>query len=120
MTKLAAMPIYGKNPLKILFSGTKGPMTLRLGMQLPGRRPNKVCSNDDLGLTMTFFIARSNLFPSTFIWENIYFFRKMLGRHLVEETYNKSKFCPQGLVCPCPGAIRKNNLTRPSILLSAG
>ena len=28
MTKMAATPIYGKNPSKILFSGTKGPMTL--------------------------------------------------------------------------------------------
>ena len=33
MTKMAATPIYGNNPLKIFFSGTKGPMTLGLGMQ---------------------------------------------------------------------------------------
>ena len=32
MTKVAAMPIFGKNPLKI-FSGTKEPMGLRLGLQ---------------------------------------------------------------------------------------
>ena len=32
MTKMAAMPIYGKNPLKIFFSRTKRPMTLGLGM----------------------------------------------------------------------------------------
>ena len=32
MTKVAAMPKYGKNPSKI-FSGTKGPMALGLGMQ---------------------------------------------------------------------------------------
>ena len=50
MTKMAAMPIYGKNPLKIFFSGTKGPMTMGLGMQHLGLRPNKVCSNDDLDL----------------------------------------------------------------------
>ena len=31
MTKMAATPIYGKNPSKIFFSGTKGPMTLGLG-----------------------------------------------------------------------------------------
>ena len=53
--------IYGKNPLKIFFSGTKGPMTLGLGMLHQGLGPNKVCSNDDLGLTLTFFTARSNL-----------------------------------------------------------
>ena len=32
MTKMATMPIYGKNPLNILFSGTKRPMALGLGM----------------------------------------------------------------------------------------
>ena len=32
MTKMAAMPIYGKNLKKILFSGTKMPMTLKLDM----------------------------------------------------------------------------------------
>ena len=37
MTKMAAMPIYGRNPLKIFFSGTKGQMALGFGMQ-PGDR----------------------------------------------------------------------------------
>ena len=32
MTKMAAMPIYGKNPLKIFFSRTRRPVTLALGM----------------------------------------------------------------------------------------
>ena len=32
MTKMAAMPIYGKNPLKIFFSRTRRPLTLGLGM----------------------------------------------------------------------------------------
>ena len=32
MTKMAATPIYGKNPSKIFFSRTKGPMTLWLGI----------------------------------------------------------------------------------------
>ena len=33
MTKFAAMPIYGKNLEKIIFSGTKRPMTMKIGMQ---------------------------------------------------------------------------------------
>ena len=33
MTKMAAMPIYGKNPLKIFFSGTTGPISTKLGMK---------------------------------------------------------------------------------------
>ena len=32
MTKMAAIPIYGKNPLKIFFSRTRRPLTLGLGM----------------------------------------------------------------------------------------
>ena len=32
MTKMAATPIYGKNLLKIFFSRTRKPVTLRLGM----------------------------------------------------------------------------------------
>ena len=62
ITKMAAMPIYAKNPLKIFFSGTKGPMTLELGILHWRLGPNKVCSNDDLGLTLTFFTARLCLY----------------------------------------------------------
>ena len=32
MTKMATTPTYGKTPLNILFSGTKRPMALGLGM----------------------------------------------------------------------------------------
>ena len=33
MTKMAAMPIYGKNPSKIFFSGTGGPISVKLGLK---------------------------------------------------------------------------------------
>ena len=33
MTKMAAMPIYSKNPSKIFFSGTGGPISKKLGMK---------------------------------------------------------------------------------------
>ena len=32
MTKMAAMPIYGKNPLTIFFPGTSGTISAKLGM----------------------------------------------------------------------------------------
>ena len=32
MIKMAAMPIYGKNPSKIFYSGTGGPISMKLGM----------------------------------------------------------------------------------------
>ena len=88
MTKMATTPIYDKNPLKI-FSGTKGPMTLGLGMQHWGLGPDKVCSNDDFGLTMAFVMSRSNLLPYA-LYGKIYISSgKMLESHLMEETYNK-------------------------------
>ena len=33
MTKMAATPIYGKNPSKIFFSRTSGPISTKLGME---------------------------------------------------------------------------------------
>ena len=33
MTKMAAMPIYGKNPSKFFFSGTTGPISTKLGLK---------------------------------------------------------------------------------------
>ena len=49
MTKMAAMFIYGKNHKTIFFSGTKRPMTLKLGMHHRVLKYYQVCSNDDLG-----------------------------------------------------------------------
>ena len=58
MTKMAATPIHSKNPSKIFFYG---PISTKLGMHDPGLLPIIVCSNDDTGVTLTYFMARSNL-----------------------------------------------------------
>ena len=44
-------------------------MTLKLGMQHRVLEYYQVCSNDDHGLTLTYFTARSNLVPYTFLCE---------------------------------------------------
>ena len=44
-------------------------MTLKLGMQYRVLEYYQVCSNDDPRLTLTYFTARSNLVPYTFVWE---------------------------------------------------
>ena len=67
---MADMPIYGKNPLKIFFSRTRRPTTLGLGMKHRGCGAYQVCSNDDPGLTLTYFTSRSNLLPNAFKWGN--------------------------------------------------
>ena len=69
MTKMAATPIYGKNPLKIYFSRTRRSMTLGLGMWHLGSEAYQVCSNDDPRLTLTYLTSRSDLLPYAFKWE---------------------------------------------------
>ena len=65
MTKMVAMPIYGKNPLKI-FSRTRKPVTLGLGMKHWGCGAYQVCSNDEPKLTLTYLMSRSSLLPNAF------------------------------------------------------
>ena len=61
MTKMAVMPIYGKNPSKIFSSGSGGSIFTKLGMWHRGLLPIIVYINDDPGVTLTYFTARSNL-----------------------------------------------------------
>ena len=44
-------------------------MTLKVGMQHRVLKYYQVRSNDDPELTMTYFMARSNLVPYAFVWE---------------------------------------------------
>ena len=59
-----------KKNFKIFFSGTKRPMILKLGMRHWFHVCYQSCSNDDTGLTVTYFIARSNLVLFVFVWKN--------------------------------------------------
>ena len=60
MTKMAATPIYGKNPSKIFFSRTGGPIFMNLVCSIR-LLPIIVYINDDPGVTLTYFTAMSNL-----------------------------------------------------------
>ena len=80
MTKMAAMPIYGKNLKKSFFSRTRSPMILKLGMKHRGFKLYKVYINDGPRLTLTYFLARSNWVTCTFEWG------KLLQSHLMEEN----------------------------------
>ena len=46
-------------------------MTLKICMQHRVLEYYQICSNDDPGLTLTCFIARSNLVPYAFVWEKV-------------------------------------------------
>ena len=71
MTKMAAMPIYGINTLKILFPGTSGSISMKHGMKHQRFKLILFCSNDNPVLILTYFTARSNFATSAFIWENV-------------------------------------------------
>ena len=60
ITKMAVMPIYGKNPLKTIFPGTTGQILMKLCMKHQRPKPFIICENYDPGLTLTYFTARSN------------------------------------------------------------
>ena len=79
-TKIAAMPICGKK-LKKIISGTKRLMILKLVMQHWVLEYYQVCSNDDPGLNLTYFTARSNLVPYALYGKNVkqWIFQKLLS-----------------------------------------
>ena len=58
MTKMAAMPIYDKNPSKI-FSESGGPMSKKLGMKHQWLKYYNVYINHDPVVTLTYFMTRS-------------------------------------------------------------
>ena len=58
MTEMAAMPIYRKNTLKSFYPGTSGPISRKLSMKHQKLRPIIVCSNDDPGLSLTYFFCK--------------------------------------------------------------
>ena len=61
LTKMAPMPIYGKNPLKIFLSRTKKHGTLKLDIWCLWHKAYQVCSNDDPKLTIDLFNRKVKL-----------------------------------------------------------
>ena len=70
MTKMAAMPIYGKNPSKI-FSRTGGPISTKLGMKHRWLKHYNVYINHGPVVTLTYFTTRSTKVANAFEWENL-------------------------------------------------
>ena len=61
MTKMAAMPIYGKNPSKIFFSRTGGSISKKLGMKYRWLKYYNVYINHDPVMNLTFFYGKVNI-----------------------------------------------------------
>ena len=76
-----------------------------------GARVLLSCSNDDPGLTMTYFTARSNLVPCAFVWEKgktmdfsetvvVYDLKLATDDQSDKKFLLTSKLRPLGAVCP--------------------
>ena len=89
-------------------------MTLKLGMHHWALKYYQVCSNDDPGLTLTFFTARSNLVDYAFVWEKgktmdfsetiVVFDLKLATDDRSDRKFLfTSKLCPLEAVSHCPG-----------------
>ena len=72
-----------------------------------------VFSNDDPGMTLTYFRARSNLVPYAFVWEKgktmdfsetivIYDLKLATDDRSDKKFLLTSKLCPLGALCPLP------------------
>ena len=78
-----------------------------------GTQALQSCINDDPGLTLTYFTARSNLVPYAFVWEKgktmdfsetiVVYDLKLATDDRSDKTFLlTSKLCPLGAVCPLP------------------
>ena len=86
-------------------------MTLKLGMQHRVLEYYQLFSDDDPGLTLTYFTARSNLVPYAFVWEKskttdfsenivVYDLKLATDDRSDKKFLLTSKLCPLGAVCP--------------------
>ena len=112
MTKMAAMPIYGKN----LLLQNQTSYDLEIWHVALGTQALQSFYKWWPWLTLIYFMARSNLVPYAFVWEKgktMDFSETIVvyDLKLATDDWNNKKFlltsklCPLGAVCPCPGAI---------------
>ena len=102
MTKMAIMPIYGKNPSKIFFSETNRLISSKLGVKHRWRKYSNVYINHDPVMILTKFMARSTWVAYAFEWG------KLLKCHLKGKAsrnidYSEKRKWPKGVIFPCTG-----------------
>ena len=113
MTKMATMPIYGKNPSNIFFSETNRLISMELGVKHPWLQYYNTYINHDPVMTLTKFMARSTWVAHAFEWE------KLLKCHLKGKAskklangqnidYFEKRKRPKGFICPFTGVKYHN------------
>ena len=92
-------------------------MSFKFGMQHRVLKYYQIPSNEYPGLTLTYFMTRSNLIPYAFVWgkgKTIDFSEIIVVYDLKLATDDQSdksfcwhqNFVPWGLYAPCPGATK--------------
>ena len=69
MTKMAAMPMYGKNPSKVFFSETNKQISMKLGVKHRWQEYYNVYINHDPVMTLIQFMAKLTWVTNAFEWE---------------------------------------------------
>ena len=116
MTKMAAMPLYGKSPSKFSFSDTNKLISKKLGVKDRWLKYSYVYINHDPVMTLTKFMARSTWVAYAFEWE------KLLKCHLKGKAsgkfangqnidYSEKRKWPKGFICPCTG-VKYHNIQK--------
>ena len=113
MTKMAAMPIYGKNPSKIFISETNRLISRKLGVKHRWLKYSNVYINHDPVMTLTKFMARSTWVAYAFELGKLLkchlkgkASRKLANGQNIEDS-EKRKW-PKGFICPCTGVKYHN------------
>ena len=109
MTKMAAMPIYGKNPSKIFFSETNR----LISRKHRWLKYSNVYINHDPVMTLTKIMARSTCVAYAFELGKLLkchlkgkASRKLANGQNIED-FEKRKW-PKGFICPCTGVKYHN------------
>ena len=115
MTKMAAMPIYGKNPSKI-FSETNRLISRKLHVKHRWLKYSNVYINHDPVMTLTKFMARSAWVAYVFEWGKLLkmSFEEKSQQDIGKWTnidYSEKRKWPKGVICPCTGVKYHNSQT---------
>ena len=115
MTKMAAMPIYGKNPSKIFFSKTNRLISMKLGVKHPWLKYYNVYINYDPVMTLTQFMARSTCHwvAHAFEWDKLLkcYLKENASKKLANGQnidYSEKRKWPKGFICLCTGVKYHN------------
>ena len=121
MTKMATLPIYGKNPSKI-FAETNNLISRKLGLKHRWLKYTNVYINHDP--VMTKFMARSTWVAYAFELGKLLkchlkgkASRKLANGQTIEDSKKKRKW-PKGFICLCSG-VKYHNIQTCLLLYAA-